>query len=160
MGEGRLEFVWSRLDELAPRALYTVLKLRVDVFVVEQQCPYPEIDGKDDDALHMRALDGGDLAGYLRVLPPVADGPARIGRVVVAASHRGRKLGAELMQEAIAQCRRSFPDRDIELSAQSPLRSFYGAFGFGPVSAEYVEDGIPHIDMRLAAAQRETANDT
>jgi ElaA protein len=160
MSEGRLEFVWSRLDELSPPALYAVLKLRVDVFVVEQQCPYAEIDGKDGDALHLRALDGGELAGYLRVLPPVGEGPARIGRVVVASSHRGRKLGAKLMLEAIGQCRGSFPARDIELSAQSPLQAFYGAFGFRPVSAEYVEDGIPHIDMRLAAAQRETANDT
>ncbi|KXF78922.1 hypothetical protein ATN84_03960 [Paramesorhizobium deserti] len=146
-----LQFVWSGLDGLAPRDLYAMLKLRVDTFVVEQNCPYPELDGKDQDALHLRVLEDGELAAYLRVLPPVDDGPAQIGRVIVAPSHRGRKVGEKIMHEAIAHCRAHFPDRDIALSAQSHLKAFYGAFGFAPVSEEYVEDGIPHIDMRLAA---------
>jgi len=146
-----MQFAWSGLDGLAPRDLYAMLKLRVDIFVVEQNCAYPELDGKDLEALHLRVLEGGELAAYLRVLPPVGDGPARIGRVIVAPSHRGRKLGEKIMQEAIARCRAQFPDRDIALSAQSHLRAFYGSFGFVPVSEEYVEDGIPHIDMRLAA---------
>jgi ElaA protein len=151
MGGGELQFVWSGLDEFAPRALYDVLKLRVDVFVVEQNCPYPELDGKDLDAMHLRALDGDALAAYLRVLSPVDDGPARIGRVIVAPSHRGMKLGDKIMREAIAYCRERFPARDIDLSAQSHLKAFYGSFGFKPVSDEYSEDGIPHIDMRLEA---------
>ncbi|WP_420960260.1 GNAT family N-acetyltransferase [Brucella sp. IR073] len=146
-----MQFVWSGLGELAPRDLYAVLKLRVDVFVVEQKCPYPELDGKDLDAMHLRVLDGGALAAYLRVLSPIDDGPVRIGRVIVAPSHRGMKLGDKIMREAIAYCRGRFPDRDTELSAQSHLQAFYGSFGFKPVSDEYSEDGIPHIDMRLAA---------
>ncbi|GGA80383.1 GNAT family acetyltransferase [Brucella endophytica] len=151
MGDGELQFVWSKLDELAPRDLYAVLKLRVDVFVVEQKCPYPELDGKDLDALHLRVLDDGALAAYLRILPPSGEGSARIGRVIVAPSHRGRRLGETIMREAVVYCRERFHDRDIEISAQSHLHGFYGSFGFVPVSEEYLEDGIPHIDMRLAA---------
>ncbi|MBB2972115.1 GNAT family N-acetyltransferase [Mesorhizobium sp. RMAD-H1] len=146
-----LQFVWSGLDGLAPRDLYAMLKLRVDIFVVEQKCPYPELDGKDPDALHLRVLEDGELAAYLRVLPPAGAGPARIGRVIVAPGHRGRKLGDRIMREAIAHCRAHFPGKDIALSAQSHLRAFYGALGFAPVSEEYLEDGIPHVDMRLAA---------
>ncbi|PYE87464.1 GNAT family N-acetyltransferase [Phyllobacterium leguminum] len=149
MSDAQLQFVWSGLDGLAPRNLYAMLKLRVDTFIVEQNCPYPELDGKDLDAAHLRVLDNGDLAAYLRVLPPVGDGSARIGRVIVAPSHRGRKLGEKIMREAIAKCRERFPGRAIDLSAQSHLRAFYGSFGFVPVSDEYAEDGIPHVDMRL-----------
>lgn len=149
MGEAQLQFVWSEFDALAPRDLYAMLKLRVDIFVVEQKCPYPELDGKDLDARHLRVLDEGKLAASLRVLSPVDDGFARIGRVVVAPGYRGRKLGEQIMREAIAHCREYFPDRDIELSAQSHLRGFYGSFGFVVVSEEYLEDGIPHVDMRL-----------
>ncbi|RCS24902.1 GNAT family N-acetyltransferase [Phyllobacterium salinisoli] len=151
MSGAQLQFVWSGLDGLSPRDLYAMLKLRVDIFVVEQKCPYPEIDGRDLDALHLRVLDKGSLAAYLRVLPPAGEGSARIGRVVVAPSHRGRKLGEQIMLAAIAHCRECFPGHDIELGAQSHLKTFYGSFGFVPVSDEYLEDSIPHIDMRLAA---------
>lgn len=141
---------WDQLDSLTPRALYAMLKLRVDVFVVEQNCPYPEIDGKDYDAFHLRILDGEELAASLRVLPPEQDGkPVKIGRVVVAADYRGYKLGQRLMKEAIAFAQKQFPGIAIELGGQSHLQKFYSSFGFVAVSDEYLEDGIPHIDMRL-----------
>ena len=148
-----LKVVLSGLDELSPRDLYDMLKLRVDVFVVEQKCPYPELDGKDGDALHLRLLSGGDLVGSARISKPAKTDPAaRIGRVVVSPEHRGKKLGDRLMVEAIAQCERLYPESPIKLSAQSQLLRFYGSFGFVPISEEYLEDGIPHVDMQRPAA--------
>ncbi|MGU3574281.1 GNAT family N-acetyltransferase [Brucellaceae bacterium C25G] len=150
---------WDELDNLSPRALYAMLKLRVDVFVVEQNCPYPEIDGKDYDAFHLRILDGEELAASLRVLPPEQDGkPVKIGRVVVAADYRGYKLGNRLMQEAVTFAQNRFPDIAIELGGQSHLQRFYQSFGFIAISEEYLEDGIPHIDMRLSPPLKDDHN--
>jgi len=147
---------WDEIDKLTPRALYAMLKLRVDVFVVEQKCPYPEIDGKDFEAFHLRILDGEELAASLRVLPPEQDGkPVKIGRVVVAPDYRGYKLGQRLMKEAIEFAQARFPGTALELGGQSHLQKFYGSFGFVAISEEYLEDGIPHVDMRLEP--RETA---
>ncbi len=141
---------WDEIDKLTPRALYAMLKLRVDVFVVEQKCPYPEIDGKDFEAFHLRILDGEELAASLRVLPPEQDGkPVKIGRVVVAPDYRGYKLGQRLMKEAIEFAQARFPGTALELGGQSHLQKFYGSFGFLAISEEYLEDGIPHVDMRL-----------
>ncbi len=141
---------WDEIDDLTPRALYAMLKLRVDVFVVEQKCPYPEIDGKDIDAFHLRILDGEQLAASLRVLPPEKDGkPVKIGRVVVAPDYRGYKLGQRLMKEAVAFAQKRFPRQAVELGGQSHLQKFYNSFGFVTISDEYLEDGIPHVDMRL-----------
>ena len=156
MSEPRFISSWDEIDNLSPRALYAMLKLRVDVFVVEQKCPYPEIDGKDYDAFHLRILDGdmhgGMLAASLRVLPPEETGkPVKIGRVVVAPDYRGHRLGNRLLQEALAFAQQRFPHAAIELGAQSYLRNFYGSFGFVPISDEYLEDGIPHIDMRFVS---------
>ncbi|HWT61417.1 MAG TPA: GNAT family N-acetyltransferase [Ochrobactrum sp.] len=141
---------WDEIDNLTPRALYAMLKLRVDVFVVEQECPYPEIDGKDFEAFHLRILDGEELAASLRVLPPESTGkPVKIGRVVVASDYRGYKLGQRLMKEAVKFVHKRFPGIAIELGGQSHLQKFYGSFGFVAISEEYLEDGIPHVDMRL-----------
>jgi len=150
MAEKLLVSRWDEFDNLTPRALYAMLKLRVDVFVVEQKCPYPEIDGKDFEAFHLRVLDGEELAASLRVLPPEQDGkPVKIGRVVVAPDYRGYKLGQRLMTEAIEFAQARFPVTAIELGGQSHLQKFYGSFGFEAISDEYLEDGIPHVDMRL-----------
>ncbi|MEN5275564.1 GNAT family N-acetyltransferase [Brucella sp. TWI432] len=157
MGEKRFISHWDEIDKLTPRALYAMLKLRVDVFVVEQNCPYPEIDGKDYDAFHLRILDGEELAASLRVLPPEKDGkPVKIGRVVVARDYRGYKLGQRLMKEAIVFAQARFPGIAIELGGQSHLQKFYGSFGFVAVSEEYLEDGIPHVDMRLTPQESAT----
>jgi ElaA protein len=151
--EQNVKVVLSGLDELSPRDLYDMLKLRVDVFVVEQKCPYPELDGKDVDALHLRLLSGNDLVASARIRKPAKTDPAaRIGRVVVSPEHRGKKLGDRLMVEAIAQCERLYAESPIKLSAQSQLLRFYESFGFVAVSEEYLEDGIPHVDMQRPAA--------
>lgn len=136
------------LDEFGPRELYTMLKMRTDVFVVEQKCPYRELDGTDPDTLHLRLLSGSELLAYARIgKPSHAADPAVIGRVLVSPDHRGKRLGDALMNEAIAVCERLFPNHPIALSAQSHLRRFYETFGFVAVSDEYLEDDIPHIDM-------------
>ena len=136
------------LDELPARALYELLKLRVDIFVVEQACPYPELDGKDIDALHLRLLDGDELLASARLLlPHGAEDPVKIGRVVVSSSHRGKRLGEALMRESLAACHRLHPERRTALSAQNHLRGFYESFGFVAVSDVYLEDDIEHVDM-------------
>lgn len=127
--------------------LYALLKLRVDVFVVEQNCPYPELDGKDDQALHLMLKRGSEIIAAARIFPPRDDKPAKIGRVVVSPAHRGERLGGALMREALDACAERFPAAPVFLSAQSHLQRFYGSFGFKPVSEEYLEDGIPHVDM-------------
>lgn len=131
--------------------LYELLKLRVDVFVVEQNCAYPELDGKDADAIHLMLKDGGEIIAAARIFPPHDDVPAKIGRVVVSPRHRGKRLGDSLMREAIRFCHEQFPGTPIFLSAQSHLQGFYGSLGFRPVSDEYLEDGIPHVDMLRSA---------
>ncbi len=136
------------LDDLPARDLYALMKLRVDVFVVEQACPYPELDGKDVDALHLRLLADGELLAAARILKTEGeDKPVKIGRVVVSPAHRGKRLGDSVMQEAIREAERLYPGRPIALSAQSHLERFYRSLGFLPVSDEYLEDGIPHVDM-------------
>lgn len=135
-------------DELLARELYALLKMRVDVFVVEQNCAYPELDGKDVDALHLRLLESGELLASARILTPhEPHDPSKIGRVVVSPAHRGKRLGDALMREAISACERLYPANPIALSAQAHLRRFYESFGFSVASEEYLEDGIPHIDM-------------
>lgn len=136
-----------RLDELSAVELYELLKLRVDVFVVEQACAYPELDGNDADCLHLRLTDGSALIACARLWRPTPDHLPRIGRVAVSPTHRGKRLGEALMREAISACEKVYPGEAIEISAQSHLQRFYGSFGFTPISEEYLEDGIPHVDM-------------
>jgi ElaA protein len=134
--------------ELDAATLYALLRLRVDVFVVEQQCPYPELDGRDTEpgTRHVWVSDGGaddDPVAYLRILGD-SDGAARIGRVVVAKHARGDGHAGRLMTEALAL----IGDRPCVLEAQSYLVGFYARYGFSPTGPEYVEDGIPHVPMR------------
>lgn len=135
------------LDELTAVELYELLKLRVDVFVVEQACAYPELDGNDADCLHLRLMDGVTLIACARLWRPTPTHLPRIGRVAVSPAHRGKRLGEALMREAIAVCEKVYPGEAIEISAQSHLQKFYASFGFVPISGEYLEDGIPHVDM-------------
>ncbi|WP_062115436.1 GNAT family N-acetyltransferase [Aureimonas sp. AU40] len=153
------EWRWRRFDALHLRELHDLLKLRCDVFVVEQACAFAEIDGRDPDALHLLRLEeGGALAGCLRLFAPdeskgdeAERNAARIGRIATAPAHRGTGLGHLMMAEALRLCAERWPEADILLSAQSHLQSFYGKHGFQPVSEPYLEDDIPHIDMRRRA---------
>lgn len=131
--------------------LYDLLKLRVDVFVVEQACPYPEIDGKDrhPETLHLigRGKDG-DIVAYLRILPPgLSFQQVSLGRVVVAQSKRGNGFSDAMLTMALDQIRLSWPGETVQIGAQVYLKKFYKSHGFQTVSKAYLEDGIPHIDM-------------
>jgi ElaA protein len=136
-----------RLDAFSAADLYDMLKLRVDVFVVEQHCPYPELDGNDKDCLHLRLLMDDELLACARLWRPTPEHHPRIGRVAVSPNHRGKRLGDALMREAIAEVEKMYPGEPIEISAQSHLQKFYGSLGFEVISEEYLEDGIPHVDM-------------
>jgi ElaA protein len=147
------EWRWREFEALKPRELHDLLKLRCDTFVVEQRCAFPEIDGKDPEATHLLCLAGPALAGCLRVFGPDATEPAaRIGRLAIAPDHRGTGLGHAMMREAIAFCEGRFLRVGIVLSAQSHLQAFYARHGFRPEGEPYLEDGIPHVDMRRSGA--------
>ena len=137
----------ARFDELAPRTAYELWRLRQDVFVVEQDCPYPDLDGRDleDATRHVVLLEDDSVIGCLRVLD---DGDqARVGRVAHSATARGRVLAALLMDEAMAQC----GDREVRLDAQSGLTAFYARYGFEVTGPEFDEDGILHVPMARRA---------
>lgn len=141
-----------RLDAFSAEDLYALLKLRTDVFIVEQACIYPELDGKDGEALHLRLLSDGALIAAARLFAPgKVAATVKIGRVVVAPGHRGRGLGQALMRAALETCARLFPGEPVALSAQSHLVPFYRALGFVPTSQEYLDAGVPHVDMRREA---------
>ncbi|HLZ66077.1 MAG TPA: GNAT family N-acetyltransferase [Aliidongia sp.] len=146
------QFRWRTFETLSTTELYALLRLRSDVFVVEQNCVFGDIDGKDQQALHLLALVDDVLGGYLRVFPPAEERAARIGRVVVAPTCRATGLGRRLMAEALDEIARRLGPVPVELSAQAHLERFYGGFGFVRVSDDYLEDGILHCDMRRAAA--------
>ncbi|BCJ57722.1 GNAT family N-acetyltransferase [Micromonospora endophytica] len=131
--------------DLDARTLHDLLRLRVDVFVVEQECAYPEIDGRDVEpgTRHVWLAHDGVPVAYLRILADPG-GVARIGRVVVAPAVRGGGHAGRLMDLALAEV----GDRPCVLDAQSHLVGFYARYGFAASGPEYVEDGIPHIPMR------------
>ncbi|HRD53918.1 MAG TPA: GNAT family N-acetyltransferase [Flavobacteriales bacterium] len=136
---------WQQLD---PIALHDLIKLRIDVFVVEQQCFYEELDGKDLNALHLLGRNvSGDPVACARVLPPDDDGLPRIGRVAVHPEHRGKGLAHELMRFALDEIEQRYGSKRSKLSAQSHLQAFYAKHGYSAVSEPYLLDGIPHLDM-------------
>jgi ElaA protein len=137
---------------LSVHELYALLKLRTDVFVVEQQCPYAELDGQDEGAFHLLGTTSeGGLIAYARILPPHDDGMPHIGRVVVDPAHRGLGLGKAIMHAALEAVRTQFGAVPVALSAQAHLQPFYEGLGFVPTSEPYMWDGIPHVDMVLSA---------
>ncbi|MGY1601579.1 GNAT family N-acetyltransferase [Geodermatophilus sp. SYSU D00815] len=134
----------ARFPELTGREVYDLCRLRVDVFVVEQECPYPELDGRDTepDTVHLWFETGGGPVAAIRVLRE-AEGWA-IGRVVTAAGWRGHGLAARLIETGIELC----GGAPIALGAQAHLEGWYERFGFRRNGPGYVEDGIPHVPMR------------
>jgi ElaA protein len=139
---------WSRFEALGVHALYDTLALRCQVFIVEQG-PYLDPDGLDRHAWHLLGRDdAGALVAFLRAVDPgfKYEEPS-IGRVAVAAQARGRGLGRALMEEGIVRCSTAWPGRDIRISAQARLQVFYRSLGFELMGGEYLEDGIPHLEM-------------
>lgn len=142
------EFRFLKFGDMDGAALYALLKLRFDVFILEQESIYPELDDQDQDALHCVASSNDSPIATLRVLD---DGDIHIGRVAVRADHRGTGLAQRMMQAALARIALDWPDRRIVLGAQQHLEKFYGGFGFKTCSGVYDDGGIPHVDMERAA---------
>ena len=150
---------WQHLHfkQLDINTLYEIIKLRIDVFVVEQCCYYPELDNLDrhPDTLHVFAYEQNQLAAYLRCLAPgvVYPNMPAIGRVVTTQSQRGKGLGHQLIEQGISACQQHWPNCDIKMSAQEHLQSYYQQHGFNTVGQAYLEDDIPHIGMIKPAKQ-------
>ncbi|HFU4459701.1 TPA: GNAT family N-acetyltransferase [Streptococcus suis] len=143
-----MQWEMKAFDQLSLQELYAILTMRVDVFVVEQACPYPEVDGKDSNCLHLLGTDEGELVAYLRILPAgLSYDEVSIGRVVIKPSHRGKGLGRSMMEQAIHYITNEWKESQIKIGAQAHLAMFYGSLGFEPVSEVYLEDDIPHLDM-------------
>jgi len=144
-------------EDLDARTAYDVWRLRQDVFVVEQECPYPDLDGRDVEpgTRHLTLEVDGELAGYLRILDDAArgsgtssgtgpgTGTARIGRVLLARAFRGRGLADRLMEAALEE----IGDRPSRLDAQVPLAGWYASYGYVVTGPEFLDDGIPHVPM-------------
>ena len=141
--------------QLDAATLYALLKLRSEVFVVEQQCVYLDPDGKDahPDVVHVIGrADDGSIAAYLRILPAGLSYPqVSFGRVLTAPAYRGRGLGDPLVRVALAEIERRWPGSDVQIGAQAHLEHYYARHGFVRNSDNYLDDGIPHIDMLRAA---------
>ncbi len=146
---------WSNclLHEFDAKTLLQALRLRQDVFVLEQQCLYPDIDVLDESSTHLLGFNAEDeLIAYLRIVPPELHYPEpAIGRVVIAQSSRGQGLGRVLITEGVRLTQRLYPASDIRISAQSHLVALYEEAGFESVGEAYLEDGIPHQEMLLAS---------
>lgn len=144
------ELFWQvkKLTEIDSLQLYAILKLRADVFVVEQQCIYPDIDGKDMKALHVIGCRGDEVVAYARIFNKgdYLELPS-IGRVVVKASQRKHKFGHELIRRSIRAIEEHYGRQAIKISAQQYLQDFYNVHGFFAVGEGYLEDDIPHIAM-------------
>jgi ElaA protein len=143
------DFEWqcSAFDALTPAALYAVLAARSAVFVVEQACAYQDPDGHDERAQHLVAWQDGAVAAYCRVLGPGVKYPeSSIGRVLTTAPFRGTGVGRELVARTLTWIDGTYGG-GTRISAQQYLERFYGSFGFRSVSAPYLEDGIPHVEM-------------
>lgn len=146
-----LEWKIKRFDALSVSELYKLLQLRSEVFVVEQNCVYQDIDGKDGKALHLIGEDNGEILAYARLFKPHDYfEEASIGRVVVRETSRAQKLGHILMREAIQVIETHFEVTEITISAQLYLKHFYESHGFVQISDTYLEDDIPHIRMKKA----------
>lgn len=141
---------YQTFDNLTVVQLYSILQLRSKVFVVEQNCPYLDMDDKDQQSVHLwLSGEKGDALAYCRLLPPGISYPqCSIGRVVTDPAIRKNGSGRILMQQAIAYIEREWQQRVIRIGAQLYLQAFYESLGFRQTSAEYLEDGIPHIEMQ------------
>lgn len=138
----------KRFSELTTYELYDILKLRSEVFVVEQNCIYQDIDSNDKLSYHLFLEDKEEIIAYLRILPKgVSYSEASIGRVLTKADYRKKGLSRDMMNRAISFIMNTLEEKEIRISAQAYLLKFYNSLGFEPVSDIYLEDGIEHMEM-------------
>lgn len=149
-----MNIVIKKFEELSIEELYELLKIRVNVFVVEQKCPYPEVDDRDKHAYHVYIQEGGEVKAYLRVLEAgVSFDEVSIGRVLT--TERGKGYANILLKEGINVAREKLNADKIKIEAQTYAKSMYEKFGFKVVSDEFLEDGIPHVQMILNMSKNE-----
>lgn len=147
----RTEFL--SFTELNPQQLYDVLKLRQQVFMIEQECLYEDIDGDDPKAIHVLLYDGHILAGYLRIFEPgIKFSETSLGRIVIQPSYRGKDAGRQLIKTGITKSFLRYPSSAIRIEAQFKLKSYYNNYGFVEEGDKYVVDDILHIQMVLKSA--------
>lgn len=152
MADTDLRWTYGTLESLTTAELYDVLGLRNAVFVVEQECAYLDIDGADRDCWHLCGWHDAQLVAYARILPPGVTFPeASFGRVAAERSARGSGIGREVIRRTLEQMAAQFPGQPVRIGAQTYLISFYESFGFTCAGEEYLEDGIPHVEMLLPA---------
>ncbi len=138
----------KKFDDLKVEEIYKILKIRNEVFIVEQQCAYQDCDGKDENSYHLFLQDNDKIIAYLRILKKgVSYDEISIGRVLVHKDYRGKGISRELMLKAINYIEVNLNEKEIKIQAQSYLVNFYRSLGFKEVSNEYLEDNIPHMDM-------------
>ena len=146
-----METILKKFTELTSFEVFEFLKLRQDVFIIEQDCIYPDIDGFDDKALHLMIFDGKKLIAYSRIFESGIkfDDSCSIGRIVVSPDSRGSTVGKLLIQKSIGYCKQLFPNAPVRIEAQSALANYYEQFGFMKEGACYMVDGINHTKMVL-----------
>ncbi len=145
-----MKYIVKSFNELSLQELYNILKLRSEVFVVEQDCVYQDIDGKDQKALHVLGVKDGNLIAYTRLFKPNDYfKEASIGRVVVDKEERQFGYGHSLIKFSIKRLKEAYNTTAIKIGAQSYLKKFYESHGFIKIGEAYIEDGIPHIHMIL-----------
>ena len=149
----QLQWQCLRFEELSNQQLHQIFAARCAVFILEQKCPYQDIDGKDPHCHHLIAWDDDDeVAAYVRIVPAgLSFAEPSIGRVLSSKKWRGTGIGKNLIANGIANLRQLYPHTAIRIGAQAYLEKFYASFGFETVSEMYLEDDIPHVDMLLAA---------
>lgn len=149
--------IWKikTFEEFTVPELYNVLKARINVFVVEQNCPYPDLDDYDQKAVHIWAEQGGEVLANCRIFDKGIKYPeASIGRVLTTEKARGKNLGKQLIGYAIETIEARFRTDEIRISAQDYLLKFYGEFGFEDTGKKYLEDDIPHTEMLYRKKQK------
>lgn len=150
MEKGELSWETRAFNKLSPYGLYDIVQARIEVFAVEQECIYQDLDGKDLKGHHLTGYAGEKLAAYARLLPPgISYEEASIGRIITTMAFRGTGVGKELVRRSIAEIERLYQTRQIKISAQERLQAFYEGLGFVKTSEAYIEDGIPHIEMLI-----------
>ncbi len=145
-----IEWICKPFNQLGIDELYEIMRLRINVFVVEQSCPYSELDDKDrqGETLHIMGITGHQLIGYARILAPgISYKEPSIGRLVVDHPFRHQGIGHQLVLQCLKQIQTHWSDSDVRISAQQYLKAFYQNFGFSQISDGYLEDGIEHIEM-------------
>ena len=143
-----LRWEWKGFNELSAEEMYTVLCVRQEVFVLEQECLYLDADGKDRKSFHLMGFDGNELMAYARIVEPgISYEEVSIGRILSSKNARGTGAGVELMNQALTRIELMYGRVPVRISAQSYLEKFYKKFGFEPTGKEYLEDEIPHMEM-------------